>query len=126
MALLGDHVLDNGLAALKSGASHVFINSAEPATFTAASSTNKLGTKNFGAGNVFPAAIAAGSPNGRKVTTAAVTDGVVDSTGTASHWSICDVANTRLLATNSLSASQLVTAGNPFTLTAFDIRIPGA
>lgn len=114
-------VLDNGLSALKSNATTIHITSAEPTSF-ANVATVTLGNKNFGAGNVFPAAIAAGAPNGRKVTTAAVTDGSVTATGTATNWAI--VSGTVLLACGTLSASQGVTNGNVFTLGAFDIRLP--
>lgn len=125
MAYLNDLTLDNGLSSLKAAASHVYLCSAEPATFTAASSTNKLGTKNFGAGAVFPGAIAAASPNGRKLVTAAVTDGTVDSTGTATHWAITSNASSRLELAAALAASQAVTSGNTWSLPAFDaIRLP--
>lgn len=124
MAFLNDNTLDNGLAALKAAASHVYINSGEPATFTAASSTLALGVKNFGAGAVFPAAISAGAPSGRKLTTAVVTDGTLTANGTATHYSITSLASSRLEAANSLQASQVVTSGNTFTLTAADIRLP--
>lgn len=127
MPFVGDHVLDNGLAALKSTATHVNINSAEPATYTAATSgATYLGTKNFGAGLVFPNAIAAGTaPVGRQLASAAVTDGSITTSGTATHWSITDNSvNARLLATGTLSASQAVTAGNPFTLGSITIKLP--
>lgn len=124
MAFLNDNTLDNGLAALKAAATHVYINSAEPATYTAATSTNALGNKNFGAGAVYPAAIAAGSPSGRKLTTAAITDGSVTATGTATHYSVVTSGATRLEVAQSLSASQGVTSGNTFTLTAADVRLP--
>lgn len=124
MPFLNDNTLDNGLAALKAAASHVYLNSAEPATYTAATSTNALGNKNFGAGSVYPAAIAAGSPSGRKLTTAAVADGSVTATGTATHYSVVSSASSRLEVATSLSASQGVTSGNTFTLTAADVRLP--
>lgn len=114
-------VLDNGLASLKSGATIIHICSAEPTNY-ANVATVTLGNKTLTAGNVFPGAIAAGTPNGRKVTTVAVTDGSVTATGTASHWAI--VSGTVLLATSTLSATQAVTASNTFTLGAFDIRLP--
>lgn len=120
---LNDNVLDNGLAALKSACDRIYINNAEPATYTAATSTNALGNKNFGAGNVFPGAIAAGSPSGRKLTSAAVTDGSVTGTGTASHFSGVTSGSSRLDFANSLSASQAVTSGNTFALAAFDVRL---
>lgn len=125
MPTVGDRVLDLGLNVLDTEATHLYITSAEATTFTQASSTNALGNKNFGAGAV-TGSPAAGSPNGRKVTTAAITDGSVTATGTASHWAITDNANSRLLATGTLSATQAVTSGNTFTLGAFDIRLPGA
>lgn len=127
MPTVADYYLDNGLAALKSGSTDVNINTAEPATFTAATSgATFLGKKVFGAGAVFPAAIAAGSPNGRQLATAAVTDGAISATGTAAAVSVTDNANSRLGVTTTLSASQGVTNGNPFTLGSFTVRLPGA
>lgn len=120
---LNDNVLDNGLAALKSACDRIYINNAEPATFTAATSTNALGSKNFGAGNVFPGAIAAGSPSGRKLTTAAVTDGTVTANGTASHFSGVTSGSSRLDFANNLSASQVVTAGNTWAMGGVDVRL---
>jgi hypothetical protein len=124
MAYFNDNTLDNGLAALKSAATHVYIDSADSATYTAASSTNALGNKNFGAGAVYPGAIAAGAPSGRKITSAAITDGSVTGTGTASHNSVVTSGSTRLELSQALSASQAVTSGNQFTLTAQDVRLP--
>lgn len=123
MAYLNDNTLDNGLAALKAAASHIYICSTEPATYTAATSTNALGNKNFGAGSVFPGAIAAGAPSGRKLATAAVTDGAVTATGTASHYAVVASAATRLEAANSLSSSQAVTSGNVWTMGSVDVRL---
>jgi hypothetical protein len=116
-----DRVLDLGLNVLDTEATHLYICSQEPTTYTEASSTYALGNKNFGAGAVFGSP-AAGSP-GRKVTSAAVTDGSVTGTGTASHVAVVDGSNTRLLAVTSLSATQGVTSGNTFTLAAFDIKL---
>lgn len=125
MSYLNDRVLDNGLSVLDTEADKIFICSAEPATYTAATTTNALGNKTFSAGAAFGSP-AARSPTGRKVTSTAITDGSVTGTGTstASHWAVVDSANSRLLAAYSLSATQAVTSGNPFTLPAFDIGIP--
>jgi hypothetical protein len=124
MPFLNDNTLDNGLAALKAAATHVYLNSAEPATYTAATSTNALGNKSFGAGAVYPAAIAAGAPSGRQVVSAAVTDGSVTATGTATHSSVVTSGSSRLEVAQALSASQGVTSGNIFTLTAQTVRLP--
>ena len=124
MTFLNDNTLDNGLSALKAAADKVYICSAEPATFTAATSTLALGNKNFGAGAVYPAAIAAGTPSGRQLVTAAITDGTVTGTGTASHYAVTTTASSRLELANSLSATQAVTSGNTFTLGAATLRLP--
>jgi hypothetical protein len=126
MPTVADRVLDLGLNVLDTEATHLYINyTSEPTTFTEATSTKACGNKNWGAGAVCGSP-AAGSPNGRKVTTAAITDGSVTATQTAGWWSITDNTNSRLLATGTLSATQAVTSGNVFTLGAFDIRLPGA
>lgn len=131
MTFVNDRVLDLGLNVLDSEATHIYICAAEPTTYAAAIGANNgttqfgLGNKNFGAGAVFGAP-ADRTPNGRKVTSAAVTDGSVTTTGTASHYAVVDSANSRLLATGALASSQAVTSGNTFTLAAFDVGIPDA
>jgi hypothetical protein len=119
-----DNTLDNGLAALKAAADKVFICSSEPATYTAATSTVALGSKNFGAGAVFPGAIAAGSPSGRKLSSAAITDGVVSANGSASHYAAVTSGSSRLELANSLASAQTVTSGTTFALASFDVRLP--
>ncbi len=121
MPFLNDRVLDNGLATLPSEGNRLTICSAEPATFAEANSTFALGIK----ASPSIGSPAARTPSGRRVTVAAFTDGSVTATGTASHWAVVDTVNSRLLAANSLSASQSVTSGNSFSLGAFDIGIPG-
>lgn len=124
MAFLNDTYLDNGLTALKAAADRIYVCSAEPATFTAATSTVALGNKTLAAGGVFPAAIAAGSPSGRKVTTVVVTDGTVTANGLASHFAVVTFGSSRLDYANSLTATQQLTSGNTFTLAAADLRLP--
>jgi len=120
MAYLNDRVLDNGLTVLDTEANRLDICSQEPATYAEATSTYTLGNKtSLSVGSPGDA-----SPNGRKVTVAAITDGTVTGTDDATHWAITDTVNSRLLAAGSLSAGQLVTSGNTFTLAAFDVRIP--
>ena len=119
-------VLDNGLnAGLKGLATHIYICSQEPADYAQATVTYALGNKNFGVGNTFTGPTDR-TPNGRKVTTVAVTDGAVTGGGTAARWAIVDSVNSRLLVDNDLAASQAVTAGNVFSLPAFDFGIPGS
>jgi len=120
MASIGDRVFDNGLTVLDTEANRLDICSQEPTTFTGATVTFTLGNK-------VPPAIGApadGVGGGRQVTVTAITDGSVTANGTATHYAITDTVNSRLLATGSLSAPQVVTSGNVFTLTSFTVRLP--
>ena len=120
MASLNDRVYDNGLTVLDTEVSHLYITSQEATTYAQASSTYALGVK----ATPTVGAPGARTPNGRKVTVSAITDGTVSATGTATHYALVDSTNSRLLATAALSSSQAVTSGNTFTLTSFDIGIP--
>ena len=122
MASLADYVLDNGLTKLDTEANKILITSAEATTYTQANATYALGNST----TLSIGAPAARSGGGRQVTIAAITDGAVTATGTATHYAIVDTASSRLLATGSLSASQAVTSGNTFTLSSAVIGIPGA
>jgi hypothetical protein len=120
---VGDRVLDFGLNELDTLCSHVYVCNADPATYSAATTTNALGSKNYGAGNGWGAP-AAKAPNGRQVTSVAVTDGTISTTGTASHIAFVDATNSRLLHTQALSATKSVNSGDTFTLNAITLGIP--
>lgn len=122
MAFINDRVFDNGLSSLTSEANRLDVCSQEPTTYTEATSTYTLGNKT----SITVGSPTDRSPNGRKVIVSAITNGSITATGTASHYGITDTGNSRLLATNSLSASQAVTNGNTFSLGAIDIGIPDA
>lgn len=116
---LADRVYDSGLTILDTEANVLYICSAQPANFAGIAAV-LLGTKT----SLSIGSPGAGTPDGRKVTVAAFTDGSVSAGGTASHYAIADTVNSRLLATDALDATQVVTNGNTFSLPAFDIRIP--
>lgn len=124
MATLADHVFDNGLNVLDIQANKIFICSDEPTTLAQADTTYALGNST----SLSIGAPADRSGGGRQVTIAAITDGSVTASGTATHYAIVDTSATyggpRLLATGSLTASQSVTSGNTFTLTSTTIGIP--
>jgi hypothetical protein len=63
-----------------------------------------------------------GDVSGRKITCDAISNGTVTGTDTATHYALVDGSS--LLVTGSLTASQSVTMGNTFTLTAFDVEFP--
>ena len=120
MALLDNRVYDNGLTVLDTEANKILITSQQAATYTEANATYALGNST---------SVSIGAPQdrsggGREVVVAAITDGSVSGTGTATHYAIVDTGNTRLLAAGSLSASQAVTSGNTFTLSSVSIGIP--
>jgi len=120
MASLADRVFDNGLTVLETDASRIDITSQEATTYAEATSTYTLG-------NSTSLSIAAPSDRtggGREVVIAAISDGSVSGTGTATHYAIVDTSPPRLLATGSLSASQSVTSGNTFSIASFTIGIP--
>ena len=120
MATLGNRVFDNGLTVLDTEANAIHVTSQEATTYTEATSTYTLGNSTSLSIN----APADRSGGGRKVTVAAISDGSITGTGTATHYAIVDTTNSRLLATAALTASQSVTNGNTFTLATFDIGIP--
>ncbi len=120
MATLGNRVFDNGLTVLDTEANAIHVTSQEATDYTEATSTYTLGNST---------SLSVGAPadrtgGGREVTVAAITDGSVTATGTATHYAIVDTSNSRLLATGALNASQSVTSGNTFTLATFDVGIP--
>lgn len=120
MATLNDRVFDNGLTVLDTEANAIHITSSEATDYTDATSTSTLGNST---------SLSIGAPQdrsggGREVVVAAITDGSVTGTGTATHYAIVDTVNSRLLATGSLTASQAVTSGNTFTLSSVAIGIP--
>ena len=120
MATLNDRVFDNGLTILDTEANRIDVTSQEATSYTEATSTYTLGNST----SLSIGAPADRSGGGRKVAVAAITDGSISATGTATHYAIVDTSNSRLLATGSLTASQSVTSGNTFTLATFDIGIP--
>ena len=120
MATLNDRVFDNGLTILDTEANRIDVTSQEAASYTEATSTYTLGNST----SLWLCAPADRSGGGREVTVAAISDGSISGTGTATHYAIVDTSNSRLLATGTLSASQSVTSGNTFTLASFTIGIP--
>tara|TARA_R110000796_G_scaffold15206_3_gene48760 strand:- start:1870 stop:2241 length:372 start_codon:yes stop_codon:yes gene_type:complete len=120
MATLDNRVFDNGLTVLDTEADKLLITSQEAASFVEA---NVL----YALGNTTSLSIAAPSDRaggGREVVAAAISDGSVTGNGTATHYAVVDTVNARLLATGSLTASQVVSSGNTFSLGSFTIGIP--
>ncbi len=120
MAFIADAVFDGGLTIVDTNGTRLDICSAEPTTYTAATSTLSLGNDTVNTG-----APENGATDGRRVIVPAITAGTVTGTGTAAFWALTNGSDT-LYATGSLSASQAVTTGNTFSLDAVSITIRDA
>jgi hypothetical protein len=119
MATLDNRVFDNGLTVLDTEANAIHITSAEATSFANVAAVTLGNSTSLSIGA--PQDRAGG---GREVVVAAISDGSVTGTGTATHYAIVDTVNSRLLATSTLTASQSVTTGNTFTLSSVSIGIP--
>jgi hypothetical protein len=118
-ATIGDSVFDAALNKIKNDCENLYITNAQATTFAQASSTYKIGVK------ATPSWTGpADHTSGRKITMTAITDGTVSATDTAVAFAFTDDSASDLLATQMLNASQAVTNGNVFTLTACIIAIP--
>ena len=123
MASISDYVLDAALSKLDTEADKIYITSQQATTYAQATSTYALGVAT---------SISIGAPQdrsasggGREVVLAAVTGGNVTATGDADTFALVDSANSRLLATGSLTGGgQTVTSGNTFVLAAITLGIP--
>lgn len=110
-----DYYRDNGLTIATTGGTYqVVLLNAEADTYTEANATFKLGTKTSPS-----LSLVDGTGGGRAAQCAAFTDGSVGTSGTASHWAVIDTANSRLISSSPLSASQAVTSGNTWSLGTF-------
>lgn len=117
---LNPYILDNGLAAL-TDATGLYICSAEPTSFAEATSF-ALGHKS----SPTLTGPADATPDGRKMTIAAFTDGAVDLDGTVIWWALVDTVNSRYLAGGEVTPNQSVVASTTFSFSATTIRIPAA
>jgi hypothetical protein len=125
MAFLNDNVFDSGLSYITTNGNRIDICSQEPTTFAQATSTYSLGNKT----SMVMGSPTNGNVDGRKVVVPAIISGAagtVTATGTATHWALTDGPDSILIATGSLTTSQVVTSGNTFTLDAIDITIRDA
>jgi len=124
--LIPDAVLDDMLGVIADNCTKVTICSTQPTTYTEGNATYALAdvTVTAGAGNG-DFTLGSGDTSGRKLTLAQQTGVSVDTSGTAAHIALLDVANSALLAVTTCT-SQAVTSGNTATINAFDIEISDA
>jgi hypothetical protein len=111
-------VYDNGLVTLTNATSKVLhICSAQPANYAGVAAVT-LATKS----SPTVSSPGARTPNGRKVTISAITDGTINTQGTGAYFALVD--GTRLLAAGDCSNSQTLYTANPLSVAAIDIGIP--
>ena len=120
MPRIENPVFDAALQVLIDDGDRLDLCSQEPTNYTEATSTYSLGSQT----SITIGTIADGDVSGRKVTVSATSGGAIETTGTATHYAISNVAGTQLLAAGDLTTSQQVVSGNTFTTEAFDIELP--
>lgn len=120
MPFIHDDVKDNGLTIMTGANRRLDITHTEATTYAQATSTYTLGNKVAAS-----LSLVDGTPSGRAARVAAIADGTITATSTgaaddAQYWAITDTTNSKLLAAGPLSATQMVTSGNTFSLAQFD------
>jgi hypothetical protein len=120
MPYINHDALDAYLNHIKNNTTHLHVVKGNdlPTTYGAVTGSNLVGTK-ASPGFTGPAA---GDTNGRKLTINAISDGVVNGTGDAKFFAL--TTGSVLLYANELGATQYVTDGNVFSLTACKIELP--
>lgn len=115
-ATIADAVFDAALNYLETNGTVVHITSANP--------TNWAGLAAVTLGNETACTYTGpeDGASGRKTTLDAITDGDVTGTDTATHFAITNGSDT-VYVIQELNASQAVTSGNKFTLTAVTIQL---
>ena len=95
--------------------------SAQPTTYTEANSTYALADVTMAGGDYTKAN---GDTSGRKVTMAAKTGILIDTSGTANHVALVDVANSRLVYVTTCTSQALTANGsNTVNFPAWDVEI---
>jgi len=114
---VADAVLDGALDIIKNNVTEQTACSAQPTTFTEATSTFALADAVMSSGDFTHAN---GDTNGRKTTVAAQAGETVDSTGTATHIALVSGSVLYYVTT---CTSQALTSGNTVNFPAWDIEI---
>lgn len=114
-----DDVLDGALNIVKDNCTRMTACSQQPTTFTEADATYALADVTMVSGDF---TLADGDTSGRKLTVAQKSGVTVDTSGSATHVALLDVANSKLLYVTT-STSQVLTSGNTMTFNAWDIEI---
>ena len=116
-----DDVLDGALNILKNNVTRQVACSAEPTTYAEGNATYALADVTLASGDF---TVANGDTSGRKVTVAAKSGVTIDTSGTATHVCLLDVANSKLLyVTTCTSLALTAGGGNTVNFPAWKIEI---
>jgi predicted methyltransferase len=119
--IVADRVLDGALNIIKNNDTRMVACSSQPTTFTEANATFALADVTMANGDF---TVANGDVSGRKVTIAAKSGVLIDTTGTATHVALLDVTNSLLdYVTTCTSQSLTANGANTVNFPAWDIEI---
>lgn len=116
-----DDVMDGALNILKNNVTRMTACSAQPTTYAEGNATYALADVTMASGDF---TLANGDTSGRKVTIAAKSGVLIDTSGTATHVAALDVANSKLLYVTTCTSQALTANGsNTVSFPAWDIEI---
>jgi hypothetical protein len=121
MPALADSVYDNGLEpGLKDLVEKLHLCFADPGLNWTNLTTFTLGTKD----NPTITGPQDRTGGGREIVVSQIVDGIVNTTGTATHYALTDDSNSTVLASGELQQASNLLLGNFFSTTRFLIGIP--
>lgn len=115
-------VLDNGLNEIKNNVTRMIACSAEPTTFAEANATYALADVTLDSSDFTLANGDGAGTTPRKCTVGAQSGVTVDTSGTATHVALVDVANSKLEYVTTCT-SQALTGGNTVNFPAWEIEL---
>ncbi len=116
-----DAVMDAALNHIKNNVTRQVACSAQPTTYAEANATYALADVTMASGDF---TLANGDTSGRKVTVAAKSGVLIDTSGTATHVALLDVTNTTLIDVTTCTSIALTTNGsNTVNFPAWDHEI---
>ena len=119
--IVHDDVLDGALNIIKNNCTKMTACSSQPTTYTEGNATYALADVTLASGDF---ANANGDTSGRKTTVAAKSSVMIDTSGTATHVALLDVANSKLLYVTTCTSQALTANGsNTVNFPAWDIEI---
>ena len=116
-----DDVMDGALNVIKNNVTRMVACSAQPTTYTEGNATYALADVTLASGDF---TLANGDTSGRKVTVAAKSGVLIDTSGTATHVALLDVTNSKLTYVTTCTSQALTANGsNTVNFPAWDIEV---